>query len=536
MQPLMMKSWLRIIRPVGVLVSSGALALLSPSLGGGLPSVSIGTVSHNISSQFSNQFSSQLVPSQLVSSQLVADNAAYAQQSEEQTSIQVYQSASPAVVSIRTNNSAGSGSIIDSRGLVLTNAHVVNSARRVTVILSDKRQFTGRVLVSSRNPDLALIQLQNVTQPLPTLKLSRDPVQVGQRAFAIGTPFGRFAGTLTTGIISRIDTDRNLLQTDAALNPGNSGGPLLNSRGEIVGVNTAIFTSSSSNSNIGIGFAINVSTVQQFLATAPRGTFVATNPERQRPVPLTFNGKIITDRLTEQDAFFPDGSFYRTYQFMGKAGQRITLEMQSTEVDPYLILFGPNNTEIAQNTRISTVLPADGLYTLHANGYERGQTGKYRLLARIENPNNAANSSSRTQQDSSGNQNLSSQNSEGTQTNLPTNQQLIATNNGGVFNGVFDSNSRVAQDATLFQLFNFNGQRGQTWRITMTSSEFKPELLLFNPRRQLLRRITARTVANNTNQATMMVQLPADGNYQLIAKTTNADEQGKYNLTMARVR
>ncbi|MFN6069487.1 MAG: S1C family serine protease, partial [Pseudanabaena sp.] len=169
-------------------------------------------------------------------------------QSDEDTNIRVYKLASPAVVSIQSQRGNGSGSIIDPTGLVLTNAHVVRGGTIVNVILSDKRQFRGTVIASSRNPDLALIKLDGVTTNLPTISIATsNGIQVGQRAFAIGNPFGRFAGTLTTGIISRIDRDRKLLQTDAALNPGNSGGPLLNSRGELVGVNTAIFTTTSTN-------------------------------------------------------------------------------------------------------------------------------------------------------------------------------------------------------------------------------------------------------------------------------------------------
>ncbi|MEI6427755.1 MAG: trypsin-like peptidase domain-containing protein [Pseudanabaena sp. ELA607] len=530
-----MKSWTKAMRPLSMLLSSGMLALFAPSLTA-------------VPLSGGNYLSSHRFPTQLTTApqnhgnHLASDwfAAAYGQQSDEQTNINVYQVASPAVVSIITNNSAGSGSIITEKGLILTNAHVVNSARRVTVVLADKRRFTGQVIVSSRNPDLALVQLQNVTTPLPTLKLSQDnDIQVGQRAFAIGTPFGRFAGTLTTGIISRIDTDRNLLQTDAALNPGNSGGPLLNSRGEVVGVNTAIFTSSSSNSNIGIGFAINMATVRRFLTNAPRGTFVATNPQRQRPVPLALNGRIISDSLTEQDAFFPDGSFYRTYQFMGKAGQRVTLEMQSNEFDPYLFLYDPNNVEVAQNSRISTVLPADGLYTLRANSYEPSQTGKYRLLARTENgttnyaESNNANNSAVNQSGVS--QNNPTPNAEGMPLNAPSNPSCGKSNKIFRCNGVFNSSTTAfGQDGTLFHRLNFEGQKGEIWQITMTSKDFKPELLLFNPAGQFLQKVVAKTGANNTRQATMLIQLPADGKYQLITKTMTPDEQGKYSLTVMR--
>ena len=164
-----------------------------------------------------------------------------AQNSDEQTNIRVFDSASPAVVKIETNEASGSGSILTPDGLVLTNAHVVGDANTVTVILADERRMTGDVIAFDPGGlDLAAIQIRNARN-LPTIPMSRDRVRVGQRAFAIGSPFG-FQNTFTIGIVSRLDSDRGTIQTDAAINPGNSGGPLLNSDAELIGVNTAIFT------------------------------------------------------------------------------------------------------------------------------------------------------------------------------------------------------------------------------------------------------------------------------------------------------
>lgn len=184
---------------------------------------------------------------------------------DEQTTIDVYERASPSVVTIRVGRGAGSGTIVSSDGLILTNDHVVRGARngRVEVIASTGERYIGETIATDRRNDLALVRLQT-SDRLPALPLA-DPsgIRVGQRVYAIGSPFG-LDGTLTTGILSRI-ADNGDLQTDAAINPGNSGGPLLNSNGELIGVNKAIL-SPGRGGNIGIGFATSATIARSFIA------------------------------------------------------------------------------------------------------------------------------------------------------------------------------------------------------------------------------------------------------------------------------
>lgn len=187
--------------------------------------------------------------------------------SEEQVRIDLYQRASSAVVTLEVGRSSGSGSIIEANGLVLTNEHVIRGARggRVDAIASNGKRYPGRVIAVDRTNDLALVQLQ-ASERLPVLSLaSGSSIRVGQEVYAIGSPFG-LSGTLTTGILSRI-AENGDLQTDAAINPGNSGGPLLNSRGELIGVNKAIL-SPGGRGNIGIGFATSADAVKQFVASS----------------------------------------------------------------------------------------------------------------------------------------------------------------------------------------------------------------------------------------------------------------------------
>lgn len=183
---------------------------------------------------------------------------------EEKISINIYSSASPAVVTISTGRDSGSGSIITTDGLVLTNEHVIRRAMngQVTVSASNGKRYGGQVLAIDRRNDLALVQMRSQDR-FSILRLADiNGIQVGQRAFAIGSPFG-LAGTLTTGIVSRIERNGDL-QTDARLNPGNSGGPLLNSRGELIGVNKSII-SPDGRSSIGIGFATSAIAARKFI-------------------------------------------------------------------------------------------------------------------------------------------------------------------------------------------------------------------------------------------------------------------------------
>ena len=183
---------------------------------------------------------------------------------EEKITMEVYRSANPAVVTIKTTNSTGSGSLISPEGLVITNEHVIRDAKNgnVRIINNDGKTYNGQVLTVDRKNDLALVRILS-SDRFPTLAFAdRNNILVGQKVFAIGSPFG-LSGTLTTGILSRVAINGDL-QTDARLNPGNSGGPLLNSRGEIIGVNKAIL-SPNGRSNSGIGFAINAAIAKEFI-------------------------------------------------------------------------------------------------------------------------------------------------------------------------------------------------------------------------------------------------------------------------------
>lgn len=201
---------------------------------------------------------------------------------DEQNNIEIYKAARVATVYITSttvrrdffyqpvaSQSLGSGFLINEDGLILTNFHVVSGSAKIQVTLPDQSQFFGQALDTDRSDDLALIKI-TPKKKLPFLHLGdSDHLQVGQKVLAIGNPFG-LEGTLTVGVVSSIgrvisgetgQRIQGMVQTDAAINGGNSGGPLLDSSGNVIGINTAIL----GKTNMGIGFALPINRAKVLL-------------------------------------------------------------------------------------------------------------------------------------------------------------------------------------------------------------------------------------------------------------------------------
>lgn len=191
---------------------------------------------------------------------------------DELININVYERINPAIVAIEANIadgfSAGTGCVIRSDGVILTGSHVIDGAKEIDVTTSDGKIYKASVLAKmGKNKDLALLKIVPKSR-LRTISFGdSSDVKVGQKVLAIGNPFG-FSGTLTSGIVSRIDYVKGRIQTDAAINPGCSGGPLLNSQGEVIGISQSIYNPDNNISNIGIGFAIPINDAKKFIETA----------------------------------------------------------------------------------------------------------------------------------------------------------------------------------------------------------------------------------------------------------------------------
>lgn len=250
---------------------------------------------------------------------------------DEQNNIDIYQRANPATVNITSveftenfwfqvvpREGAGSGFLINAEGLILTNNHVITGdGQRVEVSLMDQSRYRAKVLARDPENDLALLKI-DAKKPLPFLRLGdSDAVRVGQKVLAIGNPFS-LGGSLTTGIVSALGRTlssgrdsvlEDIMQTDAAINPGNSGGPLLDSNGDVIGINTAILN----ETNIGIGFAMPISRAKLMLDVyRERGSFV-------RPW-LGIRPMFVSGELAEYLELPRDGGYLLRDVFAGGSG------------------------------------------------------------------------------------------------------------------------------------------------------------------------------------------------------------------------
>ena len=183
----------------------------------------------------------------------------------------------------RVTGSIGSGVIVRPDGVVVTNNHVIQGMQEIRVTLNDRREFPARVLLADERSDIAVLQLENVDGSLPTLRIDdQEEQQVGDLVLAIGNPFG-VGQTVTNGIVSALNRTEtgisdsgSFIQTDAPINPGNSGGALVDMDGDLIGINTAIFSRTGSSS--GVGFAVPATMVKRVVDSAVGGAKAVVRP------------------------------------------------------------------------------------------------------------------------------------------------------------------------------------------------------------------------------------------------------------------
>jgi S1-C subfamily serine protease len=232
---------------------------------------------------------------------------------DEQVNIRVYEAANRSVVNItiastggffgdELSTGTGSGFVIDEAGRILTNYHVIARAEALQVTLFDGTNYRAKVVGTDINNDVAVVEIDAPADKVVPLPLGdSSPLRVGQKVLALGNPFG-LERTLTTGIISSLDrsiksknnrTIKGIIQTDAAINPGNSGGPLLNTRGQVIGMNTAIL--SSVGQSAGIGFAVPINTIKRVLQPLIETGHVVRADLGLREVFVTERGLYIVD-------------------------------------------------------------------------------------------------------------------------------------------------------------------------------------------------------------------------------------------------
>lgn len=337
-----------------------------------------------------------------------------AQSAEEKEATRIYQRVNPAVVTIKIGNGHGSGFIVNKDGYIITNAHVVAGAPRVvTVEFFDGKQVPADVIGFAKGGlDLAVLKIAR-PQNLTTVALgSPGSFKVGNRVYAIGTPLDEDrTNTFTQGNISRLDEKKGIIQHTASINSGNSGGPLFNSKGEVIGVNTAVrlgYVEDGQGNRIAlapgtnINLAISLDKLQTFLTAVRQKNLSAdsTLPKDQAPLPpqeIALNGKEITGQLNEGKNVLQDGSYADIYTFSGKAGEEVTLQMKSKELNPVLVLLQVKESDsdkdyvkLAENddqapgnfnAQIVTNLPEDGVYIVLATTSAARESGNYSFRA-----------------------------------------------------------------------------------------------------------------------------------------------------------
>ncbi|HEY7977058.1 MAG TPA: DegQ family serine endoprotease [Rhizomicrobium sp.] len=266
----------------------------------------------------------------------------------------------------RVQQSLGSGVIVRSDGLILTNNHVIAGGQEIVVALSDKREFKAKVVQADAHLDLALLRVDTKGEKLPTVAFAdSDKVQVGDLVLAIGDPFG-VGQTVTMGIVSAqarsqsTSSDAVYIQTDAAINPGNSGGALVTSDGRLAGINSSIY--SNSGGNIGIGFAIPSNLARRFVeGTAGGGSF--------KMAWLGAEGQPVTGAIASSIGLpRPEGVILKTIypnSPAAKSGLKVgdvVLEIDGNDVDDMQSL----------NYRITTHKPGDApSFKVFSSGKER---------------------------------------------------------------------------------------------------------------------------------------------------------------------
>jgi len=324
---------------------------------------------------------------------------------EEEMGIKLYAAKKDAVLTIYAAGSSGSGFLISKDGLVVTNRHVISDennviASTVRIKLADGTALTGNVLGVSENEDLALIKIPNQTNLKFLSFAPANSLKIGQAVYAIGSPFG-LSGTFTIGHLNNINRSENQLLHDARINSGNSGGPLINSQGQAIGVNTLLYRPGHTM-NTAISVSISGERVQAFLTAYKNKKSDFVNPNMAsklaKIIAINPNGQTISATFKANDRVDGRNIYYHQYAIEGKEGNTISIEAIGNKIDPALVLefvniennsvqlIGENNgiSGQANRAKISNVLPTDGVYLIRVKTFQPGEVGSYQLKVAID--------------------------------------------------------------------------------------------------------------------------------------------------------
>jgi serine protease Do len=404
----------------------------------------------------------------------------------------VYRGASSAVVSVQTQDGEGSGVILRRDGLVVTNAHVVGSEKTVAVLLPNGDRLKADVVaMGAQCNDMALLQIRDRAN-LPTLPLaSSETVHPGQVVYAIGNGRG-YAGSFKEGRVSRYGMGDRRIQTSLPLDPGDSGSPLLNDAGRMIGLNTSIRSDSRS-----LSFSIPVERVHAFLKqydAKQTSTTPASVQVQQSTKPIALNGKPVEGQLTaKSNRICSDNSFFDQYQFTGQAGQSVQIRLESAAFLPYLVLLDPDGKEIAidKNTPkddyaiIMHQLPKTGTYRIIANSIQSEKQGTYTLSV----------------------------------------SPMLLWRLGELSDG-----NRALKDGSWYTDYAIEGAAQQDVTITLYSSDFTPYLLLVNDKGDVV--AESKDVKSSDKLALVKLRLPSAGRYRVVVSTLKPKTSGHFSVAV----
>jgi hypothetical protein len=440
--------------------------------------------------------------------------------------------ASPAVVTLHAFNSTGrevslgSGFFLPD-GRIATNRHVVEGATRMTAQGSNERTLGSAEYAEAvgRTADLAI--LPRIGAPPATLPLATRLPEAGESVVVIGAPEG-LSNTVSTGIVSaiRLIQGRTLVQISAPISHGSSGGPVLNMRGEVIGVSVSVLSEGQN-----LNFAVPATELLTLSQARPeriaftgnlRGPDVST--QNLARLPRITVGQSVTGRLAQSDFVRPDGSYADSYVYMGRAGERITAALHSTDFDSWLVVDDPRSATWQEHdddsgggldSELTVTLPRDGPYLIVANSVAPQATGSYSITLRSAGREVADPGSG-----GSGRR--------GTVTDLGR-LQLPRIAAGQTVNGQLSTSDFLrTDDNTYADGYLYAGRAGERVTVTMRSGSFDAWLVFDDPNGPI--RETDDDGAGG-NDAQLTVTLPHDGNYLIVANSV-ARSSGAYTLTV----
>ncbi|HYH80750.1 MAG TPA: S1C family serine protease [Longimicrobium sp.] len=455
--------------------------------------------------------------------------------------------ASPAVITLNTYNAAGrktglgSGFFL-SDGRIATNRHVVQNSARVEAVTQDERRLgtaTYAEAVGGPTADLAI--LPRITNPPATLNLARALPEVGEAVVVIGAPEG-LSNTVSTGIVSAIRQlqGRTLVQISAPISHGSSGGPVLNMRGEVIGVSVSVLSEGQN-----LNFAVPVTELTR-LVQGPRGRIALTGDLRfgsegagpgrggrggrdisdlnLRTLPRIAIGQTITGRLTTSDFRRPDGSFADAYVYTGRAGEQITMTLRSTDFDAWAVIDDPtgpmreHDDDSAGNldAELTVTLPHAGQYLIVANSVAGSATGAYTISLRggagrhpvpdADNDDGGAVST-------------------GDEFDVRRATPIRA---GQTVTGQLTRSDTRRNDGSYADSYLYRGRAGEQLTVTLRASGFQPWAVVDEPSGPF----REHGGAGGGSSARLTVTLPRSGQYIILANSVNAGGTGSYTMTV----